>query len=293
MERLVLRLLLSGIVEALNQVTITRILTMPHRVTYHVLKTADFLAVTLLKGTGLLPGPMRIGAVLLFDICLPVACSRGKLSQRILRVFLVCICMITAELIGTAVFIAINGEGYMDSQVIDRAMESSTTMTAVYLVMTLVLAVLTELLVSICNALSKTDESFFGLSSVILVLGAFIILISDYVRLQSSDRVSVSSLVGLWLSLCGVYLVFYVARREAASQREAADAALAARKAKHTVAEVRAMAWRARGLEALRHALASDVREVPRLAASGQADNAARELSGLVEQAHILNGGER
>ena len=275
------------------QVTNARILTMPHRVTYHVLKTAEFLAVTLLKGAGLLPGPIRIAAILLSDICLPVACSKGRLSQRILRVTLTCACIMAAELIGTAAFIAIDGEGYMDPQVIDRAMESPTSRAAVYLVMTLVLAVLTELLVSTCNALSKTDESFFGLPSVILVMGAGIILISDYARLLSNTKVSVSSLFASWLSLCGVYLVFYVARREAASQREAADAALAARKAKYTVAQVRAMAWRARGLEALRHSLASDVREVPRLAAAGQADDAARELSGLVQQAHVLNGGER
>ena len=118
------------------------------------------------------------------------------------------------------------------------------------------------------------------------------LFIVNYARAMSGSRIQALGLICCWLALGGTFFVLAIARREAASQREAADAALSARKTRHTVAQVQAMAWRARGLETLRHSLASDVHEVPRLAASDQADVAARELSGLVEQAHVLNGGK-
>ena len=190
--------------------------------------------------------------------------------------------MFLSELFGTAIYIAVFDQAGQGMQAIGH--ESISSMVAVYLMLTIIAAVLFEMTIAAFNHGAEHNESFFSMPSAMLAMGAFLVFMTNYMRFLGSPRIQTFSLGCAWLMLIGACLTFVVARRDAASQREAADAALAARKARHTVAQVRAMAWRARGLEALRHSLASDVREVPRLAAAGQADNAARELSGLVEQ---------
>ena len=291
MEHTLLRLLMGGILEALYQITITRLLPMRHRAAYHTIKTLDYLIVMTLKDLGLLPTPARVGAVILFDLVLPVLLSYGSAPQRILRALLVELDVFLTELLGAAVYITVFDHSVKNMSTIGQ--ESIPSMATVYLILTLTAAFLFELTVETCNRSSESDESFFSMPTILLILSAFIVFAVDYARFLEDSRLQFPNLICAWLALGSVYLVFLIARRDAASQREAADSALAARKARHTVMEVQAMTWRAKGLAALRHALANDVREIPRLAGSGQVDQAARELSGLLEQARILNGEKR
>lgn len=287
MEHTLVRLIMGGVLEALYQITITRLLPMKHRAAYHTIKTLDYLIVMTLKDLGLLPTPARVGAVILFDLVLPVLLSYGSAPQRILRALLVELDVFLTELLGAAVYITVFDHSVESMQTIGQ--ESVASMATVYLILTLTSAFLFELTVEACNRSSKSDESYFSMPTILLILSAFIVFAVDYARFLEDSRLQSPNLVCAWLALGSVYLVFLIARRDAASQREAADSALAARKARHTVTEVRAMTWRAKGLAALRHELASDMREIPRLAGSGQVDEAARELSDLVEQARILN----
>ena len=163
-------------------------------------------------------------------------------------------------------------------------------MVTVYLILLLITAVLFELTVAACNRIDKVDYQGFSMPIIWLILGAAVLTVITYLRFLGDGMYRLPSFICAWLSLGGVLIVFLIAMRDAASQREAADSALAARKARHTVMEVQAMSWRAKGLAALRHALANDAREIPHLAGSGQVDQATRQLSGLLEQARILNG---
>ena len=96
-------------------------------------------------------------------------------------------------------------------------------------------------------------------------------------------------LASCWLGLIGCSVILAIVRREAASQREAAETALAARRIKHTLDEVKSLALRAKGMSSLRHALANDIRAVRRLAEAGSVAEANQRLLRLQEQAHILN----
>ena len=291
MEHALIRLLLSTIPEVLYQVTVTRLLNMRSKAAYHTIKTIEFLVVTVLNDLNLLPTAARTGTLVLFNILLPIALAQGSLAKRISRTLALLLAMFLSELFGTAIYIAVFDQAGQGMQAIGH--ESISSMVAVYLMLTIIAAVLFEMTIAAFNHGAEHNESFFSMPSAMLAMGAFLVFMTNYMRFLGSPRIQTFSLGCAWLMLIGACLTFVVARRDAASQREAADAALAARKAKHTVAQVQAMAWRAKGLDALRHALASDVREVPRLAAAGQADDATRKLSGLAEQAHILNGGER
>ena len=288
MEHALIRLLLGAIPEAVYQVAVTRLLNMRSKSAYHIIKSAEYVLVMLLKDLGMLPAPARVVINILFNLVLPATLSLDGFPRRILRPLLLELDMFLTELLGTAIYIMAFDQSGNGVQVIGE--ESIPSMVAVYLMLTLISAALFELTISACNRADQSSESFFGPPTIALLAGAFVLFIVNYARAMSGSRIQTLGLICCWLALGGAFFVLAIARREAASQREVADAALAARKAKHTVAQVRAMAWRARGLEALRHSLASDVREVPRLAAAGQADVAARELSGLVEQAHVLNG---
>ena len=290
MVGIALRILLSGPIEAICQMAVTRVLTMRSRPTYHVIRTAYFLSGAFLKSQETFPMPVRVIGGLAFEFVLPYALSVGSPLHRAVRVFLINFVTFVVDLTGITLYLTLIGNPSFDPQAIGQ--ENITVLAAVYLMLAFISAAFFEVLVAVCNRADKTGESFFNVPNVMLSLGATVVFAANYGRFLGSGAVRLSDIACSALSLGGIYLIFVVAWRDAASQREAADAALAARKAKHTVAQVRAMAWRARGLEALRHSLASDVRKVPRLAAAGQADVAARELSGLVEQAHILNGGK-
>ena len=291
MVGIALRILLSGLIEAIYQIAITRVLTMRSRPAYHVIRTVYFLVFAILKSQYTFPMPVRVIGGLAFEFVLPYALSVGSPLHRAIRVFLINFVAFIVDLSGSAVYLTLLGGSSFNPQAIGQ--ENIAATAAVYLMLAFISAAFFEVLVAVCNRADKSGESFLSVPNVMLSLGATVVFVTNYGRFLESGAVRLSDIVCSALSLGGIYLIFVVARRDAASQREAADAALAARKARHTVAQVRAMAWRARGLEALRHSLASDVREVPRLAAAGQADDAARELSGLVEQAHVLNGGER
>ena len=291
MEHVVLRLLLGGAIEAVYQFAVTRVLTMRSNAAYHIIKTADFLIVTTINSLWMVPGPVRLCISLLFELILPVALSLGSPLQRILRIMLIELNRFITELSGTVIYTTVFGGSVTDVQAIGQ--ENFLSIATVYLILTLISATLFELTVAACNRVDKTNEPFFGMPNILLMLGAFLISGFDYARFLDDPRFQFPNLVCAWLALGSVYLVFLIARRDAASQRESADIALATRKTRHTVTEVRAMSWRAKGLAALRHALASDVREIPRLAGSGLVDQATRQLSDLVEQAHILNGEKR
>ncbi|MBQ6523943.1 MAG: hypothetical protein IJI12_04700 [Atopobiaceae bacterium] len=291
MEHTLIRLLLSIIPEVLYQVAVTRLLNMRSKAAYHTIKTTEHLVVMTLNDLNMLPASARFGTLVLFNILLPIVLSQGHLAQRILRALALLLVTFLMELFGSAIYIAVFDQAGQGMQAIGH--ESIPSMAAVYLILTIISVPLYEMTVAVFNRGTKHNETYFRMPTIMLALCAFLVFIFNYIRFLGSPRIQTFSLGCAWLMLIGACLIFVVARRDAASQREAADAALAARKAKHTVDQVQAMAWRARGLEALRHSLASDVREVPRLAASGQVDDATRKLSGLAEQAHILNGGER
>ena len=285
------RLLIIGILEALYQVTVTRVLTMRSRFAYHAIKTADFFITMSLRNLDMFPTPAMIGAIVLFDFALPVMLSSGSYSRRILRATFVEFDSVIGDLLGTTLFVTVFGGSTADLQQLGQGMTPKAA--TVYLLVALISALLFELTIAVCNHSDKTNDQISSLPTILLIPSAVVLFIVTYVRFVGDGMRHIPSYVCAWISLGGVYLIVYIARREAASQREAADAALAARKARHALAEVQAMSWRARGLAALRHALTNDVREIPRLAGSGQTDEAARELSGLLEQARILNGEKR
>ena len=290
MEHMLIRLLLSTIPEGLYQVTVTRLLNMRSKAAYHIIKLAEQIIVTVLNDLNLLSTAARITTLVLFNILLPIALAQGSLAKRISRTLALLLAMFLMELFGSAIYIAVFDQAGQGMQAIGH--ESIPSMAAVYLILTIISVPLYEMTVAVFNRGTKHNETYFRMPTIMLALCAFLVFIFNYIRFLVSPRIQTFGLGCAWLMLIGACLIFVVARRDAASQREAADAALAARKAKHTVAQVQAMAWRAKGLDALRHALASDVREVPRLAAAGQADDATRKLSGLAEQAHCLHGGE-
>lgn len=99
-------------------------------------------------------------------------------------------------------------------------------------------------------------------------------------------------LASCWLGLIGCSVILAIVKREAASQREAAETALAARRIKHTRDEVEPLALRAKGMSSLRHARANDIRAAQRLAEAGSVAEANHRLLSLQEQAHILNKDE-
>ena len=282
------RLLIIGILEALYQITITRVLTMRSRLAYHAIKTADFFITMSLRSLNLFPTAAMIGAIALFDLALPVVLSLGSYTQRILRATFIEFDYVMSDLLGTALFVTVFGGSYTDLQEIGQGITLKTA--AVYLLVALISALLFELTIAICQHSDKANDQISSLPTILLISGAVVLFTVTYVKFVGDGMHYIPSYVCAWISLGGIYLIVNIARREAASQREAADAALAARKARHTVMEVQAISWRAKGLAALRHALANDVREIPQLAGSGQADEAARELSDLLEQARILNG---
>ena len=289
MEHTLVRLLMGGVVEAFYQITITRILTIRHKAAYHAIKSIDYIAAMALSDLGMLPTSARIVMSVVFSLALPIMMSSGDPRRRILRVLLIEAELFLIESMGTVIYIAFFSKSPDGIQYIGQ--ESIESMLTVYIILSVMAAALFELTVFACNRLDKVDYQGFSMPIIWLIFGAVVLTIITYMRLLGDARLRLQSHACALLSFVGVFLVFLIAKRDAASQREAADSALAARKARHTVMEVQAMSWRAKGLAALRHTLANDAREIPRLAGSGQADEAACELSNLVEQAHILNGG--
>ena len=281
------RLLIIGILEALYQVTVTRVLTMRSRFAYHAIKTADFFITMSLRNLDMFPTAAMVGAIVLFDFALPVMLSLGSYSRRILRATFVEFDSVIGDLLGTTLFVTVFGGSTTDLQQLGQGITPKAAI--VYLLVALISALLFELTVAICNHIDKANDQISSLPTILLLPSAVVLFIVTYVRFVGDGMRHIPSYVCSWISLVGIYLIVNIARREAASQREAADAALAARKARHTVEEVQAMTWRTKGLAALRHALANDVREIPQLAESGQTDEATRELSDLLEQARILN----
>ena len=288
----IIRIALVFVIEFIYAINLPRILTMRSNAVFYTVRAVDVIGSSVLREMGLNVAAFFPPLFYLLDIGIPIALSIGNLSERAAKTVFVSVDRLIIELLGAAVYALLN-RGSIAPDHIDAS--NVTSVVFVYLLITVAFSVLIEITVAVCARIDGSPDASLGTPAVLLILGATFPPIISNARLfmvATSDTAAiVAKFVFVLLSLTGAYLILVVTRREATSQREAADAALAARKAKHTLSEVEGLSWRAEGMYALRHALAGEARAVGRLAAAGEADEAARRLDDLRAQAHVLTGG--
>ena len=199
------RLLIIGILEALYQVTVTRVLTMRSRFAYHAIKTADFFVTMTLRNLNMFPTASMVGAIVLFDLALPVMLSSGSYSRRILRATFVEFDSVIGDLLGTTLFVTVFGGSTADLQQLGQGMTPKAA--TVYLLVALISALLFELTIAVCNHSDKTNDQISSLPTILLIPSAVVLFIVTYVRFVGDGMRHIPSYVCAWISLGGVYLI--------------------------------------------------------------------------------------
>ena len=166
-----------------------------------------------------------------------------------------------------------------------------SSVVTIYLLLIISSVIIYETTLAVFERIDGSYLSFVLPSAISFVESVACMPLAYYKVIDMEDGCMTQTLVlaSCWLGLIGCAVILAIVRREAASQREAAETALAARRIKHTRDEVESLALRAKGMSSLRHALANDIRAVRRLAEAGSVAEANQRLLRLQEQAHILN----
>ena len=290
-----IRFALMGVFEVIRTVTAARLLRIQSRKTYYAFSAAYFTLDAILKPFDSLALPRLVIGHYLCRILVTLLMSTCSIRTRVARLASLEFCPLLIEIAAMSVYALMTGGEMVPDSI---GPDNVGDVVLVYLIMIVASAVI---LGAIMAAFERTDgeaESLTRLSSlptVLLFLGSLIFIWLNLYKANPYEAKSLPQAASLvawcWLALVGSGVVYAVARREAESRLEAAEAALAARGARHTRAEVEALAARARGMESLRHELANDARAVRRLAESGDVAGADRRLVALQEQARVLTGG--
>lgn len=232
----------------------------------------------------------RIALVIPFDLCLPILMSSGGFRMRVTRTVVLYLGVIFTELVGTSIYGVITGGAESPTAI---GPDNFANQVLIYLILLFVAIGINGLIITAFRRFDGLDTSS-SLPTVGLLLSTFLphmIIYGRFLSYSGNDpRQYVFVVAYCWLVFIGSCVILAIAGREAASRREAAEAALVARKTKHTLDEVKALAIRAEGMNSLRHALANDVRTVHRLAGMGDIEEADRHLMNLQEKARVLNG---
>ena len=283
-------LVLKGILNTIIMLTMIRVLDMRSNVLFCTLRAAVLVVWEFVRYASPTTVALQVVVSALDDLALPILMSKGSLRSRVVRTSTILLGTMICELLGTSTYTLITG------RIAGSVIESGDSdVIFIYLVLITVIAVIDSLIVAFYEHVDErtpVDGSF--VIFIGLLPGMFITLYVVYAQLlrygHNSPLLVAPLFLYSWLALVGCGVVYAVARREAESRLEAAEAALAARGARHTRAEVEALASRARGMESLRHELANDARAVRRLAEAGDVAGADRRLVALQEQARVLNG---
>ena len=285
-------ILFPGILEAMMAMTLARVLTMRSNAALYAIYAIDFVVNAVLREVGFSPLIRTVVLVLFVRLGIPVLMSTSSLRERLARTTIVELGQFLAEAIGMTVYAFLSGG---DTQPSGIGPDNVGDVVFVYLILIVTTAIVYGTMVAVFARIDGRGDSPTGQPSALMLLGSIVsILLVFYKTLDNEAESSPQTLLLVlycWLALIGSAVVIAVARREAASQREAAEAALTARRVRHTRGEVEALARRAEGMGSLRHALANDARAVRRLAGAGDVAGADRRLLELQGQARVLIGG--
>jgi len=290
-----IRFALMGVFEVIRTVTAARLLRIQSRKTYYAFSAAYFTLDAILTPFDSLALPRLVIGHYLCRILVTLLMSTCSMRGRVARLASLEFGSLITEVVAmTAYALMTGGEMALN----DIGPDNVGDVVLVYL---LIIVTSVFLFGAIMAAFERADGEggsparLASLPTALLLLGSIALVPFNLYKAYSYEAKplpqAVSLVASCWLALVSSGVVYAVARREAESRLEAAEAALAARGARHTRAEVEALAARARGMESLRHELANDARAVRRLAESGDVAGADRRLVALQEQARVLNGG--
>ena len=222
---------------------------------------------------------------------LPIVMSIDPLRVRITRITLLYSVVLSTEMLGNSIYSILN-HGVMVPGTINT--DNAISVITVYLILIFTVGFLLEAAVSVFRRLDGTSDLSFEMPTAVLFLVSVLMTTSSYIRMMYPKTglgpTAFASLIYCWITLLAICLIFWTARREAETQRELAEHAIAARRVRHTRREVEGMAWRAEGMSSLRHDLANQVRDIARLAEEGETVEAGRRLSKICEVTRVLSG---
>ena len=292
MEYVAIQVLLSACIEIVYLRAVVRTMHLRSNRIYLAIMFADFLIGTTLKELDILHTLNSIIGFTAYFV-VPVFLSSDKMITRIMQASSLYLVLLITDLFGGAFFTLIGGGTVIPDYI---GADNISLVVTTYLVIFSLNVLIFGALIARSEHASKEDQPSLEYPAVILIpasMAIYHISLSRSVDITNSGplpRNLLPLVISNCISLLAIYLILWVARREAETQRELAEHTIAARRVRHTRREVEGMAWRAEGMSSLRHDLANQVRDIARLAEEGDAAEASRRLSKLSGQARVLSG---
>lgn len=290
MSYAVVRYLLPFCLELLLYWTLMRVLPMRSRILFVALEVPVYLVGIITNELHVPHGIRFILGPLLGYVLVPLVLSEGPLHQRVIRIVLVNTAVLVAEMVGPMLYVPISGGEAIPSGLDDS---NIVPIVAIYAILTIVAAVLFELVVLVCEHVDRKEDARLEFPVVALMLSVFGIYAYVYTHVLDRNHDTSLPMVGMLFLFCIAGLAFGVAllevsRRDAAARREEVRRDAALRQVERLRQDVTAEEKRLEATRRLRHDLANQVGVVRSLAARGDAATADRYLSELQRRALII-----
>lgn len=224
----------------------------------------------------------------LSHIVLPLACSRGKLRSRFIRVATIWLLDPVAELSGFATFMLLGDDPNYQRVDASNALHVAIT----YLVAISLYALVCEAAITFFRHRDDRVES--GIASPVLLF-LLISPLNVYYPLLTIDNnylpLAMSFVIASYgLSAGYAFLVLRAANNDLRLQQDQVNETAVLRQTRHVLNRIRSHTTRTADMRRLRHDLANQLEVVTSLVNSGHTDEASRYLEALEQRASALAG---